>query len=175
LLLAIFVVPIVAIVFIAAAIVRRTRRGRQVRRGNTVDNVKDEYFPRSRAESEDDAASFRCDRLPKLDPISFEVGDPAELAEGVAFAFWIDGDAFLYQAIQHSIEVVHLEIDHCFLRRREVCIVWFEKGEDDLRVLGRRGIGEGSVRLQQPEMLLVPLIESLWILRPQKYAAETSD
>ena len=86
------------------------------------------------------AASFSCDRLPKIDTISLRIGNPAKLSEVIAFAFWIDGDTFVYQTVQHSIEVIHLEIDHRFLRRREVCIVWFEKGEDDLSVL--RGWGE---------------------------------
>src|SRR5581483_7325150 len=34
--------------------------------------------------------SLACERLPKLDTISFRVGDPAKLSEIVAFAFWID-------------------------------------------------------------------------------------
>ena len=61
------------------------------------------------------SASFGCDRLPKLDAVSFGIGDPAELSEVVAFAFWIDGDAFGNQTVEHAIEVVHLEIDHGFL------------------------------------------------------------
>lgn len=76
-----------------------------------------------------DSASFRRDRLPKLDTISFRVGDPAELSEVIAFALWIDRDAFLDQTIQHTIQVVHLQIDHRFLRLREVGIVLLEKGE----------------------------------------------
>jgi len=67
------------------------------------------------------SASFSCDRLPKLDTISFRIGDPAKLSEVIAFVFWIDGDTFVYQTVQHTIQVVHLEIDHCFLCRREVC------------------------------------------------------
>src|SRR3954471_24185919 len=34
---------------------------------------------------------------------------------------------------------------------------------------------EGSLRLHQTEMLLVPLIQSIWIIRSQKYSAEASD
>jgi transposase InsO family protein len=71
-------------------------------------------------------------RLPKLDTISFRASDPAELAKVIGFALWIDRDAFGYQTVQHSIQVIHLKIEHGFLRRRKVCIVWFEKGEDDL-------------------------------------------
>jgi hypothetical protein len=37
------------------------------------------------------------DWLPKLDTISLSVGDPAKLSEIVAFAFWIDRVAFVYQ------------------------------------------------------------------------------
>lgn len=120
-------------------------------------------------------ASTSCDGLPKLDTISFWVDAPAELPEVVAFAFWIDRDAFVYQTVQHSIEVIHLEIDHCFLCRREVCIVLFEKGEDDLSVLRRGRKRESSAGLHQTEMPLVPLIQSLWIIRSQKYTAKASD
>src|ERR1700691_5546436 len=84
------------------------------------------------------SALVSCERLPKLDTISFQIGDPAKLSEVIAFAFWIDGDTFAHQTVQHTVQVVHLEIDHCFLCRREVCIVLFEEGEDDLSVL-RRG------------------------------------
>jgi hypothetical protein len=79
-------------------------------------------------------ALVSCDRLPKLDTISFRIGDPAKLSEVIALAFWIDGDTLVYQTVQHTVQVVHLQIDHRFLRRREVCIVLFEKGEDDLSV-----------------------------------------
>jgi len=41
-------------------------------------------------------------------------------SEVIAFAFWIDGDTFVYQAVQHTVQAVHLEIDHRFLRWREV-------------------------------------------------------
>ena len=85
------------------------------------------------------SASFGLGWLPKLDAISFRVGDPAELSEIVAFAFWIDRDTFVYQSVQNSIEVIYLEIDHCFLCRREVCIVLLEKGEHDLSAFGRCG------------------------------------
>ena len=81
------------------------------------------------------SALVGCDGLPKLDAISFRIGNPAKLSEVIAFAFWIDGDPFVDQTVQHAVQVVHLEIDHCFLGRREVCIVLFEKGEDDLGVL----------------------------------------
>ena len=121
------------------------------------------------------SASIRRDRLPKLDTISFWIGAPAELPEIVAFAFWIDRDAFVYQTVQHTIEVIHLEIDHCFLCRREVCIVLFEEGEDDLSVL-RRGRKRGrSLGLHQIEMPLVPLIQSFWIIRSQKHTAKASN
>ena len=66
------------------------------------------------------------ERLPELDAISFRVGEPAKLSEVIGFAFWIDGDTFGYQAVQQTIEVVHLEIEHRFLCRREVCVVLFE-------------------------------------------------
>ena len=121
------------------------------------------------------AASFSCDRLPKLDTISLRIGNPAKLSEVIAFAFWIDGDTFVYQTVQHSIEVIHLEIDHRFLRRREVCIVWFEKGEDDLSVLRRWGKRECSLGLRQTEMLLILLVQSFWIIRSQEYTAKASD
>src|SRR5271169_2967754 len=94
------------------------------------------------------SASLRSERLPKLDTISLRIGDPAKLSEVIAFAFWIDGDAFVYQAVQHTVQVVHLEIDHCFLRRREVWIVLIEKGEDDLSALRRGRKRERSVGLQ---------------------------
>src|SRR4029077_6031807 len=106
------------------------------------------------------SASVSCDRLPKLDTISFRIGDPAKISEVIAFAFWIDGDTFVYQTVQHTIQVVHLEIEHCFLCRREVCIVLFEKGEDDLSALLRGRKREGSVGHHQTEMPLVPLIQS---------------
>ena len=70
------------------------------------------------------SASVSSERLPKLDTISFRIGDPAKLSEVIAFAFWIDGDTFAYQTVQKSVQVVHLEIDHCFLSRREYdCLV----------------------------------------------------
>ncbi len=56
------------------------------------------------------SASVSCDRLPKLDTISFRIGEPAKLSELIAFAFWIDGDTFVPQTVQHAIQVVHLEI-----------------------------------------------------------------
>ena len=52
------------------------------------------------------SVSTRCDRLPKLNPISFWIGEPAELPEIVVFTFRIDGDTFVSQAAQHSIEVI---------------------------------------------------------------------
>jgi hypothetical protein len=70
------------------------------------------------------------DGLPKLDTISFWVGEPAKPSKIVTFAVGIDRDAFAYQTVQHSIEVIHLEIDHCFLRRRKVFITLPEEGED---------------------------------------------
>lgn len=121
------------------------------------------------------SASIICDRLPKLDTISFRIADPAKLSEVIALAFGIDGDTFLYQTVQHTIQVVHLEIDHCSLCRREVGIVLFEKGEDDLSVLRRGRKRECSLGLHQTEMLLVPLIQSFWIIRSQKYTAKASD
>src|SRR5271154_2439115 len=104
------------------------------------------------------SASVSSDRLPKLDTISFRIGDPPKLSEVIAFAFWIDGDTFVDQTVQHTVQVVHLEIDHCFLHRREVCIVLFKKGEDDLSALFRGRIRERPVGLHQTEMPLVPLI-----------------
>jgi len=121
------------------------------------------------------SALVSCDRLPKLDTISFRIGDPAKLSEVIAFTFWIDGDTFVYQTVQHIIQVVHLEIDHCFLCRREVCIVLFEKGENDLSTLRRGRKPERSVGLHQTEMSLVPLIQSFWIIRSQKYTAKASN
>jgi hypothetical protein len=120
-------------------------------------------------------ASFSCDRLPKLDTVSFQVNAPAELSKVIALAFWIDRDPFLYQTVQHSIEVIHLKIDHRFLCRWEVFIVLFEKGEDDLSVLLRCRIREGPLGLHQTKMPLVPFIQSLWIIRSQKYTAKASD
>jgi hypothetical protein len=61
------------------------------------------------------------------------------------------------QRTARTVQVVHLEIDHCFLRRREVCIVLFEKGEDNLSALRRGRKRERSVGLHQTEMPLVPL------------------
>lgn len=52
------------------------------------------------------------DGLPQLDAISFGVSEPAKLPEVVGFAIWIDCDTFAYQAVQHTIEVIDLEIDH---------------------------------------------------------------
>jgi len=84
------------------------------------------------------SASVSCDRLPKLDTISLWVGEPAKPSEIVAFASWIDRDTFVYQTVQHSIEVIHLEVDHGFLFPWKVCIILSEEGEDDLSAL-RRG------------------------------------
>lgn len=116
-----------------------------------------------------------ADRLPKLDAVSFRVGDPAKLSKIIALAIWIDGDTFACQTVQQTIQVVHLEIDHCFLRRREVVIVLLEKGEDDPSVLRRGRISVCSLGLNQTEMLLVPLIQSFWIVRSQEYTAKASD
>jgi len=85
-------------------------------------------------------ASTSRDRLPKLDTVSFRVSDPAEPSEVVAFAFWVDRDSFVCQTVQHSIQIVHLEVDHCFLCRREVCIVLLENGEDDFGSSARKNI-----------------------------------
>jgi len=52
------------------------------------------------------------DGLPELDAISFRIGEPPKLPEVVGFAIGIDCDTFAYQAIQHTIEIIHLEIDH---------------------------------------------------------------
>ena len=98
------------------------------------------------------------DRLPKLDTISFRIGYPAKLSEVIAFAFWINGDTFVYQTVQQTIQIVHLEINHCFLCRREVGIVLFEISEDDLSMLCRGRKCERSVGLHQTEMPLIPLI-----------------
>src|SRR5580704_3683560 len=84
------------------------------------------------------SASTSCDGLPKLDTISFWVGEPAEPSKIVAFAFGIDRDTLVYQTVQHSIEVIHLEVDHRFLCRRKVFITLSEEGKDDLSAL-RRG------------------------------------
>src|SRR5947207_14478687 len=84
------------------------------------------------------SASTSCDGLPKLDTISFWVGEPAEPSKIVAFAFGIDRDTFVYQTVQHSIEVIHLEVDHRFLCCRKVFIILSEEGKDDLSAL-RRG------------------------------------
>ena len=75
------------------------------------------------------------DGLPKLDTISFWVSDPAELSKIVALAFGIHRDTFVYQTVQHSIEVIHLEVDHRFLCRRKVFIILSEDGKDDLSAL----------------------------------------
>ena len=84
------------------------------------------------------SASTSRDGLPNLDTISFWVGEPAEPSKLVAFAFGIDRDAFVYQTVQHSVEVMHLEVDHRFLCRRKVLIIVSEEGQDDLSAL-RRG------------------------------------
>ena len=55
-----------------------------------------------------------------------------------SFAFGIDRDTFVYQTVQHSIEVIHLQVDHRFLCRRKVFIILPEEGKDDLSAL-RRG------------------------------------
>ena len=81
------------------------------------------------------SASTSCDGLPKLDTISFWVGEPAEPSKIVAFAFRIDRHTFGYQTVQYSIEVIHLEVDHRFLRRRKVLIIFSEEGKDDLSAL----------------------------------------
>ena len=75
--------------------------------------------------------------LPELDTISFRVGEPAKPSEIVAFAFGIDRDTFGYQTVQHSIEVIHLEVDHRSLCRRKVFIILPEEGKDDLSALRR--------------------------------------
>src|SRR5271154_1044596 len=121
------------------------------------------------------ACTSNSDGLPKLDAISFRIGEPAKLSEVIAFALWIDSDTFGYQTVQQTIQVVHLEIEHGFLCRREIGIVRFEKGEDDVTALLRGRKRKSSVGLQQTEMLLVPLIQSLWIIRPQKYTTKTSN
>src|SRR6476646_6186900 len=91
--------------------------------------------PRSRllgTTSRASSVSTSSDRLPKLDAISFWVGEPAELSKIVAVAFGIDRDTFVYQTVQHSIEVIHLEVDHHFLCRRKVFVILSEEGKDDL-------------------------------------------
>ena len=119
--------------------------------------------------------SFRSDRLPKLDAIPFRIGDPAKLPEVVALAIWVDGDAFGDQTIEQTIQVVDLEIEHGFLRRREVGIVVLEKGEDDLGAMGGSGKRVESAAVHQTEMFFVPLIERFWIRCAQKYTAKAID
>src|SRR5947208_1864013 len=102
------------------------------------------------------SASVR--RLPKLDAISFRVAEPAKLSEIIAFAFGIDGDTFGDQTVQHSIEVIHLEIDHGLLCGRKICIVVFEEGEDDPSALRRGRKRVSSLGLHQTDMSLVPAI-----------------
>ena len=121
------------------------------------------------------SALIVCDRLPKLDAISVRIGEPAKLSEVIALAFWIDRDPFSDQTVQNTIQIFDLEIDHCFLCRREVVIVLFEEGKDDLRVLRRGRKRVGSVSLHQTKMLLIPLIKSFRIICSQKYTAEPSN
>lgn len=73
--------------------------------------------------------------LPKLDTVSFRVGKPAKCPKVVAFAFGIDRDAFACQAVQHSIEIINLEVDHRFLFPGKILIILREEGEDDLSAL----------------------------------------
>ena len=54
-------------------------------------------------------------------------------------------------------------------------IVLFEKGENDLRALRRSRKRERSVALHQTEMPFVPLIQSFWIIRSQKFTAKARD
>jgi hypothetical protein len=51
----------------------------------------------------------------------------------------------------------------------------FEKSEDDLRALRRGRKRESSVGLHHTEMLLVPLIQSFWIIRSQKNTAKAGN
>jgi hypothetical protein len=81
------------------------------------------------------SASTIYEGLPKLDTISFWVGEPAKPSKIVTFAFGIDRDAFIYQTVEHSIEVIHMKVDHYFLCRRKVLIVLPEESEDHLSAL----------------------------------------
>src|SRR5438309_1377768 len=58
--------------------------------------------------------------LPELDAVAFGIGDPAEFAEVVAVAFRIDCDAGRGEAVEHGIEVLHLNVEHGFLFGWEV-------------------------------------------------------
>src|SRR5215469_3803535 len=100
--------------------------------------------------------SVISDRLPQLDAISFWVGEPAKLAEIITFAFGIDRDAFVYQTVQHYIEVIDLKIDHRFLCRWKVRILLPEEGQDNLIALLRGGKREKPLGPHQTEMALVP-------------------
>ncbi len=123
----------------------------------------------------DSCCTVSADGLPEFNAVTFGVGEPAELAEVVAVALGIDVDAGGDQAVEQGIEIVHLEIEHGFLRGREVVAVLLEEGKDDARLRGRRGKPVRSVGLHHAEMLFVPLIQSFWIVRSQKDAAKPSD
>jgi hypothetical protein len=120
--------------------------------------------------------SIILDRLPKLDAISYRVGDPAKPSEfSVFFAFRINRNTFGDQSIQYSIEVVHLEVDHRLLRERKVVIVLLESGKDYFGMLRRDWKHVSTAGLYQAEMTFVPLIECLRVVRSQKYTAKASD
>jgi hypothetical protein len=121
------------------------------------------------------SASITCDGLPKLDTISFRVGEPAELSKIVALAFGIDRDTFGYQTVQHSIEVIHLEVDHRFLCQGKVFIVLPEEGEDNLSAFGRGRKRESPIGLRQAEVFLVPTVQSFRIVHSNKRTAKTDD
>src|ERR1700761_235333 len=120
--------------------------------------------------------SIILSRLPELDAISCRVRNPAESPEfAIVFAFRIDCDTFRDQMIQYSIQIVHLEIDHRFLCEREVVIILLERREDDFGVLRRGGKHVRAARLHQAEMPLVPLVQSLRLVRAYKNTAKTGN
>jgi len=121
------------------------------------------------------SASTSCDGLPKLDTISFWINEPAKPSKIVAFAFRIDLDAFVYQTVQHSIEVIHLEVDHCVLCRRKVLIILPEEGENNLSALRRGRKRERPFGPHETEMPFVPHIQSFWIIRSDKRTAKAGN
>lgn len=66
-----------------------------------------------------------------------------------------------------------MQVDHHFLRGGKVLILLLEESEHHLRTLRRGRKRERPMSPHQTEMLLLPLIQSFWVLSPYKRTAKS--
>src|ERR1700733_3050704 len=110
-------------------------------------------------------------RLPQLDAISLGIDEPAEVAEVVAVALSVYFDTSGDEAVEQSIQVVDLKIQHGRLGYRVVVRFCREKRYDCTGALLRGVEGKAAVAPFKPEVLFIPRIQRFRIFCPQKRSA----